>query len=1082
MNFDKKLNSIFKKSKLNIFSRGTYVSKHPQTGAPLSAQRKWKLFPQNHKRILRQKYKDSDGDGVPDRWDCNKYNPLKQGWAHRGKTFNREETTHVKMMSPDKFLRTTKKEMEGRGSYESMEDYKKSIFQEGSQENIQKLKKVIQQPKGKMEVPFLLYDEQGRPTGHEGRHRAQAAKELGAKLIPVTIGRKLKPSNYRDWKSRRERLGSKKDWKLELENEEKVTSSISADIPIKEQREYGVEKPEVLSYPVLGGALQKKHKIISKLVPAEYNDKININKFSTKGGELEITEYENNIGAVSKLYVDEDSRRKGIATSLLNEAKDKYSSVHAQVSNIPSVKTHFKAGFRFDDNTNLSEEDTIKEFEKASRSPGSIGMVYKKGASPQKQQEWHNKPQQEKIAERIIEPNADYEGEIFNDKTIVPDKGDCQPMNPDEQDSIPIVKVKRRRNLSKYDYYNPTTRKIEIRGSVEPFKHKKNIKKVALGLREALFDRASSGSFIDSPYSTPSSVFIVKKDDGSFEAKTKANKIWNKYIIRKKGEVFKEPFEFSYKHKNKLHRLYYNKSYDDIDFEEDREEFDIPKDKRDEEYYIKIKERMDRERPLRKKEYPKTSIENKKRREEVYNDLTVEQQEDVKKLMEFSLKGGNIQERRPDLTGAPIQKQQEWKEMNEFEKDTHRIMEPDSDGDGVVDDNDCNRYNPDEQDEPIGKAKLKCTICGKIYPSYIVSSGDWNRLPSQYRKKEICLECYKKITHHKPTVLLKMGGSVENIKGASLQVQQDWRNKTKIERSIQRVLSIDSDRDGVPDKWDCYPWNALRQDTKPNRLMKERIDKLPIYYIDNEKGGDTPNEQFDYTFKGSENVESWRKYGNAQRIGDKGFPKKKSREVYDMIKKHPHLISEIEKRGSNIIYAKRIEGEDMSGWNSPILNEEDKKITGSTIVSLDEDKRTNMSKDEDAGVLFHELEHSKQYKGQPYDNYAKEKGYSDIDLKGYFNNPSEVGAREAQFSKLGERLGDKGEQAFRNMEESRQKSHLEQQDKAAKLGEEQNKIEEEYRKERTEAAQQEYDIYKEEEKLNKVDIDENITEGLKALE
>jgi len=73
---------------------------------------------------------------------------------------------------------------------------------------------------------------------------AKAAQELGVKLMPVTIKRDLKEP--RDWKDTRERLGNKKDWRLDLENVEEVTSSESADIPIQEQREYGEEKPEVL--------------------------------------------------------------------------------------------------------------------------------------------------------------------------------------------------------------------------------------------------------------------------------------------------------------------------------------------------------------------------------------------------------------------------------------------------------------------------------------------------------------------------------------------------------------------------------------------------------------------------------------------------------------------------------------------------------------------------------------------------------------------------------------------------------------------------------------------------------------------
>ncbi len=156
------------------------------------------------------------------------------------------------MMKPDKFLRTTYKEVRNEAEKSgkpiqvhltTQEQYSKAII---NKENVEKLKKVIRSAKGKMEIPYLLYDKQGRPIGHEGRHRATAAKELDIERIPVTVGRKLKSSDYRDWKNIREHKGAKEDWKKELEHEEEITSSASADVPIQEQREYGKSKPEVL--------------------------------------------------------------------------------------------------------------------------------------------------------------------------------------------------------------------------------------------------------------------------------------------------------------------------------------------------------------------------------------------------------------------------------------------------------------------------------------------------------------------------------------------------------------------------------------------------------------------------------------------------------------------------------------------------------------------------------------------------------------------------------------------------------------------------------------------------------------------
>jgi len=98
-----------------------------------------------------------------------------------------------------------------------------------------------------MRVPYLMYDKQGRPIGHEGRNRAYAAQQAGVKLIPVTIARKLKQP--RDWKNMRKTWKYKKtkhDWRNDLENEDEVISSASADRSIKEQREYGKPQQEVL--------------------------------------------------------------------------------------------------------------------------------------------------------------------------------------------------------------------------------------------------------------------------------------------------------------------------------------------------------------------------------------------------------------------------------------------------------------------------------------------------------------------------------------------------------------------------------------------------------------------------------------------------------------------------------------------------------------------------------------------------------------------------------------------------------------------------------------------------------------------
>jgi len=193
---------------------------------------------------------DADKDKLINFFDCRPLDKRKQGWAHKGTKFPRERSTYIKMMPPKKFLRTTYKEI-----YETARRHQFVVpSQEGYEEKVLKPKKIRKlrgtlKSKAKVHIPFLEYDEQGRPIGHEGRHRAKAAELEGVKLIPVTIARKLREP--RDWKDMRKTLGYKKmkhDWRMNLESEDESVSSKSADIPISEQRRYGEERPEILAF------------------------------------------------------------------------------------------------------------------------------------------------------------------------------------------------------------------------------------------------------------------------------------------------------------------------------------------------------------------------------------------------------------------------------------------------------------------------------------------------------------------------------------------------------------------------------------------------------------------------------------------------------------------------------------------------------------------------------------------------------------------------------------------------------------------------------------------------------------------
>jgi len=72
---------------------------------PTRSKAEWKL-------IDRKPFGDADRDKVPNWFDCKPLNKRKQGWAHEGTMlFYPERKSSVKMMSPEKFLRTTHKEV-----------------------------------------------------------------------------------------------------------------------------------------------------------------------------------------------------------------------------------------------------------------------------------------------------------------------------------------------------------------------------------------------------------------------------------------------------------------------------------------------------------------------------------------------------------------------------------------------------------------------------------------------------------------------------------------------------------------------------------------------------------------------------------------------------------------------------------------------------------------------------------------------------------------------------------------------------------------------------------------------------------
>jgi len=167
--------------------------------------------------------------------------------------------------------------------------------------------------------------------------------------------------------------------------------------------------------------------------------------------------------------------------------------------------------------------------------------------------------------------------------------------------------------------------------------------------------------------------------------------------------------------------------------------------------------------------------------------------------------------------------------------------------------------------------------------------------------------------------------------GASQQKQEEWQDMSSEERTEAREELPDTDGDRVPDEYDCEPDDVMEQGIKSNRLMRQRIDRLPVFYSYSETPGRMeynreafPQEKEDYrkfrkqemseedffskhpiqryrvTPTGKHNVKVSRILSK-QEIADspthipiKDVPRKNRVAFYSAVKRTPHLISEIE--------------------------------------------------------------------------------------------------------------------------------------------------------------------------------------------
>jgi len=77
---------------------------------------------------------------------------------------------------------------------------------------------------------------------------------------------------------------------------------------------------------------------------------------------------------------------------------------------------------------------------------------------------------------------------------------------------------------------------------------------------------------------------------------------------------------------------------------------------------------------------------------------------------------------------------------------------------------------------------------------------------------------------------------IKNImKGASLGMQNQWKGFGSSQKRQKRILHKDTDKDGVPNRWDCQPMNPRMQDTKKIFYEWPPIYKIDIYDKENKK-------------------------------------------------------------------------------------------------------------------------------------------------------------------------------------------------------------------------------------------------------
>jgi len=196
---------------------------------------------------------------------------------------------------------------------------------------------------------------------------------------------------------------------------------------------------------------------------------------------------------------------------------------------------------------------------------------------------------------------------------------------------------------------------------------------------------------------------------------------------------------------------------------------------------------------------------------------------------------------------------------------------------------------------------------------------------------------------------------------APIEKQQEWKNTPEAEKEVIRELLPDGDGDNKPKGFDCDDTNKNKQDSKPNRLMRQRIDNANIQFLH-------PNVKT--AFRNQSSI----------------IPDKYRQNVFmGTLKRHPEIITEIERKPkvSFMLYNekeyKQMYPERKNIPNGVMLSQSYNRLHGedledSLVVALNIDKGANRSPQQRARTTLHEFGHVHSYQTQPKGAFVERYG------------------------------------------------------------------------------------------------------------